>query len=791
MAFKVAARTVLELGAELITSDAVAIYELVKNAIDARSDSGVTIEFCVLLKHADYIDAIRRLQASTREDPDADEAAVVNEVRTSVIKAMATHPDKALLAAFQAALGGHGSIAKFQAALTAAYAKHNWVEFRDTGRGMSRVDLQDAFLVIGTPSRRRSLDKAIAAGGEAEYLGEKGVGRLSAMRLGSRLQVTTAREDNKTLNLLSVDWRAFDDLDKMIEDIELKPTRGGAKPTAEWSGTTLRVSDLESSWTPDRIRDIAAFELSRLADPFTVKLRRYRMKVIFNRARIDIPRLDREIFKFATATAKGSYTTKDGPKLEISVSCDDLGKGNPPETRRYLYEKYDLRSLTKDASQEIASSSLSSVGPFTFEFYWYNRQLLRKQLSRTEAPRVAALQKAWAGIMLFRDGYRVFPYGDDTDDWLGLDRRALASGGYKLSKSQFIGRANISRGRNPQLVDQTSREGLKDCDEKTVLVETLRYIIQDRLKGFLDDVEDKHAPAILDFERAERRAKDLRKRTQIALKGLQKRHTEEGPVVSDLLEFFEEMYAYFEGARDRASKIEDERDRVLQLAGIGLMLEMVAHELARSTETTLGILADAQQTDLPDDVSALFTGLRDEMKSMNRRLRVLDPLSVSGRQRRETFDLVKLAEEILAGHKSQFARHAIKTQIHPKKAGPIMVHGVRGMFVQILENLIQNSVYWLDIRAEDEDDFQARIDIRFDDGPLISISDNGPGIAAALSEEVFTAFYSTKSKSTRQGLGLYIAQDCAKQNGLQLTLTADHRIHPDRLNTFVLETLEN
>jgi hypothetical protein len=52
LAFKVAARPVLELGADLISSDAVAIYELVKNAIDAKSPDGVEIHFCIAIKHS-------------------------------------------------------------------------------------------------------------------------------------------------------------------------------------------------------------------------------------------------------------------------------------------------------------------------------------------------------------------------------------------------------------------------------------------------------------------------------------------------------------------------------------------------------------------------------------------------------------------------------------------------------------------------------------------------------------------------------------------------------------------
>lgn len=63
MPFKVAARAILELGVELISSDAVAIYELVKNAIDAKSPDGVTIDLTIALTHNVYIDALTAIDS--------------------------------------------------------------------------------------------------------------------------------------------------------------------------------------------------------------------------------------------------------------------------------------------------------------------------------------------------------------------------------------------------------------------------------------------------------------------------------------------------------------------------------------------------------------------------------------------------------------------------------------------------------------------------------------------------------------------------------------------------------
>jgi len=383
----------------------------------------------------------------------------------------------------------------------------------------------------------------------------------------------------------------------------------------------------------------------------------------------------------------------------------------------------------------------------------------------------------------------VFPYGNDDDDWLGLDRKALASGGYKLNKAQFVGRVSITRQQNDRLIDQTNREGLKDCDEKEVLVDLLRFIIQDRLRNFLNEVEKSHQPSVIDAVETEKRIKTLQDRAILSIQSLKKQHPEDKAELQLILSLFEEMRTYFEIAKQRAEQIEDERDRMTQLAGVGLMLEIVAHELARSTENTMRLLNGADPKKLPNDVASLFDTLRDEMKSMNRRLRVLDPLSVSSRQRRETFDFVALIREVFAGHASQFRRHnVIPVIVVAPTTKKILIHGVRGMFVQIIENLVQNSIYWMDLRHSDEDDYQPRIEVKMAEAPnVMEYTDNGPGIDPSLRGEVFKAFFSTKGKTRRQGLGLYIAQDCARHHEGKIYLSDERRIHPTRLNTFILE----
>ena len=90
--------------------------------------------------------------------------------------------------------------------------------------------------------------------------------------------------------------------------------------------------------------------------------------------------------------------------------------------------------------------------------------------------------------------------------------------------------------------------------------------------------------------------------------------------------------------------------QLTNLAGIGLMVEIVAHELNRATTHTLRIIADADRHDMDDELGSLLQTLGAQMQTLQRRLRILDPLSTAGRQRRERFDLVSWVRYILEAH---------------------------------------------------------------------------------------------------------------------------------------------
>ena len=155
------------------------------------------------------------------------------------------------------------SQAEFLENLNTLYENLNYIEVRDTGHGMSFDDLQEVFLRIGTSSRQK--ENLLGA----KNLGDKGIGRLSAMRLGDCLQVKTVKREDLHWNLLDIDWRLFSDDDDVDADaINIEPEIGEEKAEAEQHGTTIRISALRGDWDLPRFTDISQGRIARMVDPF-------------------------------------------------------------------------------------------------------------------------------------------------------------------------------------------------------------------------------------------------------------------------------------------------------------------------------------------------------------------------------------------------------------------------------------------------------------------------------------------------------------------------------------------
>lgn len=778
MNFKVTARTILQLGAELISSDAIAFYELIKNAFDANSPK-VEVRIVVRLSST----AIDNYKAEIIKQKLNDESEIPQNVKLNLISQI----DREATEAAQLVTSLHSLrlVKEFDKAVKEA----NYIQIKDKGEGMSMSELEDVYLTIGTRSRRKARLEAETSTTTRKrpILGEKGLGRLSVMRLGDGLRIETTKKNEQYYNVLEIDWTLFShDSDLFIENIQIQPIIGSPKNDASVSGTTIKIYDLHSNWTKQKLEDVAATQLNRFIDPFNNNNRDF-IVLWYNKEPVILKGINKELFKHAHAILKARFGVAKGiPKL--------IGHIN------YQWQKvqktFEISGVHLYSVASTPAHDLQKLGPFSVELYWFNRKLLTAFDGVGDLELVKKLVNQWAGgLMLFRDGFRVNPYGSLDDDWLNIDQKALSVSGYKLNRRQIIGKVDITSVDNPTLVDQTNREGLRDNIERQALVNLLKHIIWGELKPFLD-ISDKSMSknlVPLNLNDIESRIEIGQKTGRQNLEVLVEKYPiirQETAVLKSIEDVLDESKALFKNARELAEVYQDRLNTTIYLAGLGLMVDIVAHELNRSTQHAIETIAEIGEKDLSIQVQSLMGTLRSQLKTLQTRLKVLDPLGPSGRQRKEEVNIKHLIYETILSHEAQFKRHGIEWFVESDENRQWILKVVPGMIVQVLENLISNSVYWLKQQNRIIKDFKPiiRIDIQREEKRIL-IYDNGPGIPAARHEEVFFPFVTTKPPNQGKGLGLYISREIAHYNGADLYLLYNDLTTPSDafLNTFVLD----
>ncbi|TGT71812.1 MULTISPECIES: ATP-binding protein [unclassified Mesorhizobium] len=777
MNFRVSARTILHLGSELISSDGVAFYELIKNALDARA-ANIAIDVVYRLKYSIYSEILRELG----EDRDTPEVLRQRYIRS--LEHRRTWRELREVALVDGLVRGAPDLEELQDALQAARSRStfidalrsaNRIDIDDNGEGMSLHILQSVYLTIGTSYRADQKSQQYLEDSEEQrdeeqeadghdpdvILGEKGLGRLSAMRLGDRVSITTGEEGSRNWNTLDIDWNDFADAaDADLQSVRVEPTVGDAKGRSE-KGTLISITALRSEWSATKLQDLAIEHFSKLSDPLGPNSR-LPLVLTFNGAEISIPRFA----DFLLEQAHGRFRARLIPS----------GLNAPRISGRMQYLRHnrsrDLRLSTLELQTltDLDVATIERVGEFSLDVYWFNRRLLTKIEGIGNLTVVRRILAEWAGgVALYRDGYRVNPYGGPYDDWLDLDRDAFSTSGFKLNRGQVIGRARITQRGNPFLIDQTNREGLKENPEKQAFVKLLASIME-LYRQYLNEVDrdiDRArrvtaAEALERFRNEDERLASLMPALESAL-----RESEGG---RNLTRQFRSTVAELRAAAElvqRAAGAQDrERSRVLHLASIGLMIESLAHELYRATAAGLETIAQARRSRNPSTAGTSLRVLDSQLRTLQKRLKVLDPLSTNARQTKETFELVNWVEDIVGGFASrnEGRRIEIVTRVVPSGA-EIEVRAVKGMFVQVIENLLNNSVFWVAAQhrermrlrlSRDDDDSIGRIEVTIDvRARRIIVTDDGPGIPEERRETVSNRS-SAPSRRNRARASAYI-----------------------------------
>ena len=304
---------------------------------------------------------------------------------------------------------------------------------QDLGVGMNSSDLINKWLNIAYSEKKEDQEQfgRILAG-------NKGVGRFSCDRLGKLLTIYT-RKDNGDYYKLFIDWRKFEiegQQDFKIQDVKLEidniPSSLFSVKTGLPSfnkGTILEINLLREYWSPDKIVSLKR-ELEKLINP--------------NQSFTHTPF---QIFLSAT-----DY-------LDYDKNVHEEGKKINGEVKNKIFEKLDFKTTSIhakiDESGSYITTSLQDRGSEIFCLEEINTfdQLRNIEITVyylnpyakmyfTKQTGIRSVN--FGSIFLFINGFRIPPYGDDGDDWLGLEIRKGQGYNRFLGTREIVGRIEIS-----------------------------------------------------------------------------------------------------------------------------------------------------------------------------------------------------------------------------------------------------------------------------------------------------------------------------------------------------------
>lgn len=625
------------------------------------------------------------------------------------------------------------------------------------GFGMTQSDILNKWMEIGTNSKRSS-NKVRTPKLKRLPLGEKGVGRLAVHKLGNQLKIHTRAEDSAEYQI-NIDWPSLIDEAEYIEDTKVSISEL-EKPVyfKDETGTRIEINDLNKiNWTRGDLRRLKRL-LTSLISPF---------KTVsdFN-VKLTVPGREKEISDLLEADdilskamwvysfiiddeGKFSFSYQFNPpaifkELTTSESSEDDGRLELLEPNK---EEELAREKTLRESLLLNPEDLKGIGEISGTFYVYMKT--PAVLNAVGSPRIIKeYLKEQSGMRIYRDGIRVFNYGESKDDWLGLNAGRINMPGQKIDTGMVIGSVDLSLESSYGLKEKTNREGFDDND------------VYKRFKWIVTSVvEDFHLRHREDREKLDNYLKgDIKDTSQATFRFSENIESIKKTIRKHGLE--EEMI-------NKVSQIETDyhqmREVTLSSGIAGINLAIIFHEVERGVDD-LNISIRKS-----DDYETLLK----RVEHLTELLEGFAPLL--RRNEQKTFSIKALTQKVISLNEHRFKHHNITVScpINTGESEAFDVTAPFGLLQATLTNLLDNSIHWTNLEAEKKgSDFQPAIRIDslptwFKEGPAIVIMDNGPGFSLS-AEEAIQPFKTTRPGG--MGVGLYYSDKVMETIGGSLII---------------------
>jgi signal transduction histidine kinase len=610
------------------------------------------------------------------------------------------------------------------------------VQVYDDGTGMTLDTIKETWMEPATISKKGSIK---SEGKKRRYTGEKGIGRFSSAKLSSALEIITKfKSDNEVV--ANFNWQDFDDIELYLDQVKCSwEVRTPIEFPKTKHGTKLVLNNLNSDWDEEKIRQLR-ITLQRLINPvapvtdFLIELK-----------------LPIEFESYSGIIDAPESLTK--PNHSIKGKVDEQGN------LTVEYKSKKLGKISIDRKTVLKPEEKLKTGPFEFDFRVWDRdsEALREVADETET-KVNDVKKALneiSGISIYRDKFRVLPYGDPKIDWLRLDLRRVNNPTLRISNNQIIGFVAVELEKNPEFKDQSNREGIVDSEAFTQLREFVILI--------LNELEIKR------YEERPREADQAENQqglfNNFSIAPVAQLVQTKLPNDKEALALVAKTEATIQQG---VKRIQEVLSRYRRLSTLGLLIDVILHDgnnFLATIDSEAHLLSKeiAKKDSDPNAVKEHIKNINEGRKVLAQLFKRIEPFGGRKRGRPKDIIIEDAIANVFALYKSELAKLNISYAL-PKSQNEVRIDD--GELQMIFVNLLQNSLYWLE-SVTNERKIEVLVE-RTDEELYVVFSDSGPGIKEEHQQIIFDPYFTTRPDGV--GLGLTIVGELVTEYDGDFTL---------------------
>lgn len=444
----------------------------------------------------------------------------------------------------------------------------------DDGIGMTREQLVNGFMRISSTDK---LHNPLSERYKRKRSGQKGIGRFAVQRLGKKLTIVTQTLNSNKAFELTIEWDDYKgdiDLSNVTNRIvEIKKQKE--------EGTTLKIEGLRDRWSQAAIKRIYRY-VTAIIQPFPLSETKEESDIVNEIINPGFKTIFKKVEDSKTITiADETSMIYDYALAEIEGWIDENGLGIYSVISKQLkIEEYgEIGSDPDDMS--VPFSELRKVR-FKAYYYIYNADFIPKMHETS----IKKLSRISGGVRLYRNGFRVLPYGEPKNDWLRLDASVRQRSILPIhGNHNFFGFVELTDNEK-KFNETSSREGLIDNE---ALMQLQNFVYRTLITGVIKIAEVRNIKITSGqkkegnlYEKIEVRIKDIAHTLESLDRELEQ---EEGSVQvkrkrkKKIQKLKEDIEKVGELQKEETNKMLKEKSMLRVLSSVGITIGQFIHEV--------------------------------------------------------------------------------------------------------------------------------------------------------------------------------------------------------------------